>query len=648
MKETIEAAVKRLFRHAERDGFEHVGFHTYEDENGAPLYYRVRMRHPTKPKFMRPMSLNGSGYVCKEPDEFADKKPLYGLSLLKQRPDETVWFVEGEACADALRKIGLLAVTAGSSSSHKKVDLEPLRGRAVITWADNAKDGRDHMAAIATKLILEFECRTVHAVDIDALNLPDKGDCIDWLAKNPTATAAEIEALVSNKEPLDEVEAFLRRFVAYPSEHARVAHTLWIAHTHQLDVFDSTPRIAFLSKEAGSGKSRALEATEPLVPNPVQAVNVTPSYLFRRVAAENGRPTILYDECDTLFGHRVSEKAEEVRGLINAGHRRHGVAGRCVVRGSEVHTEELPAYAAVALAGLGGLPDTIISRSIVVRMKRRAPHERVEPFRRRAHEVQGHSIRDRLAIWTKGLVASMAGSWPTMPEGVNDRDADIWESLLAIADAAGDTWPERARAAAVFLVRESKESTPSLGVRLLADLKRVFGERDAMSTIDILKALCELEEAPWSDLKGKSISPRFLSSQLKAYDPKIKPGTHRIGGIPTKGYARTDLHDTWIRYLAEPARETVTSVAPVTPDDCRHVEPVSVTAATDVTGTRADDPTTNKGEGMIKSDHWLLQLTGSKSQEIYYGELVELSQVMQDHPEAIAARPVVSESCIDI
>ena len=35
--------------------------------------------------------------------------------------------------------------------------------------------------------------------------------------------------------PLDLVESYLRRFVAYPSEHALVAHTLWIAHTHLMD-----------------------------------------------------------------------------------------------------------------------------------------------------------------------------------------------------------------------------------------------------------------------------------------------------------------------------------------------------------------------------------------------------------------------------
>jgi len=133
------------------------------------------------------------------------------------------------------------------------------------------------------------------------------------------------------------------RFVAYPSDHARLAHVLWIAHTHRMEAWESTPRIAFLSPEPGSGKSRALEVTELLVPRPVHAVNTTPAYLFRKVADEEGLPTILYDEIDTVFGPRAKEN-EDVRGMLNAGHRKGAVAGRCVVRGKLVETEELPAY----------------------------------------------------------------------------------------------------------------------------------------------------------------------------------------------------------------------------------------------------------------------------------------------------------------
>jgi hypothetical protein len=135
----------------------------------------------------------------------------------------------------------------------------------------------------------------------------------------------------SGADLLDDVEAFLARFVVYPAEAARVAHTLWIAHAWFMDRWDSTPRIAFLSPEPGSGKSRALEVTEPLVPRPVHAVNTTPAYLFRKVSDPDGAPTLLYDEIDTVFGPKAKDN-EDIRGMLNAGHRKGATAGRCVVR----------------------------------------------------------------------------------------------------------------------------------------------------------------------------------------------------------------------------------------------------------------------------------------------------------------------------
>lgn len=364
------------------------------------------------------------------------------------------------------------------------------------------------------------------------------------------------------RHPLDEVHAFLGRFVAYPSRHTHVAHTLWIAHTHLMDAWESTPRVAFLSPEPASGKTRALEITELLVPNPVEAVNVTPAYLFRKVGHDDGRPTILYDEIDTVFGPKAKDN-EEIRGLLNAGHRVGAVAGRCVVRGKTVESEEIPAYCAVAMAGLGGLPDTILSRAVIIRMRRRAAGERVEAYRRRVEAAAGHELRDALAAWADTVVETVSAAWPEMPAGIEDRDSDVWEPLLAVADAAGGDWPERARVAAVALVADSKESTPSLGIRLLADLREVFGNVDAMGTEDILRELQGLDEAPWGELVGgKPLNARGLARRLSEYGVKSK--TVRIGDATPKGYVREDLWDAWSRYLPSPPQESATSATSAT------------------------------------------------------------------------------------
>lgn len=391
-------------------------------------------------------------------------------------------------------------------------------------------------------------------------------------------------------EVLNSLATLLRRFVAYPDQHGNVAHTLWIAHTHLVQVFETTPRIAFLSPEPASGKTRALEITEMVVPNPVEAVNVTPAYLFRKVGDDKGKPTILYDEIDTVFGPKAKDN-EEIRGLLNAGHRNGAVAGRCVTIGKTVTTEEISAYCAVALAGLGNLPDTILTRSVVIRMKRRAPHEQVEAYRRRVHRLDGEQVHGQLAQWAEQVSGLVGGAYPEIPAGVEDRDADLWEPLLAIADAAGGDWPHLARAAAVTLVTESRDSTPSLGIKLLEDVKTVFGDRSAMFTEEILTALNGMDEAPWGDLRGAPMDARRLASMLRKYitiPEAERSKTIRIGDRTAKGYRADWLYDAWTRYLSSPP------ASPSHPSHASHNKGQDVTGVTDVT----DSPEPSGGDWM--------------------------------------------------
>jgi hypothetical protein len=403
-------------------------------------------------------------------------------------------------------------------------------------------------------------------------------------------------------ELLDDIKTFLERFVVYPSEHALVAHTLWIAHTWLMDAWESTPRMAFLSPESGSGKSRALEVTEPLVPRPVHAVSTSPAYLFRKVSDPEGRPTILYDEIDTVFGPKAKEH-EEIRGMLNAGHRKRATAGRCVVRGREVFTEELPAYCAVALAGLDDLPDTIMTRSVVVRMRRRAADERIEPWRARVNGPDAKKLYTRLAKWSTAARQYLVGDfWPEMPAGVDDRDADVWEALLAVADLAGPRWAKAARVTAVTLVSAAKRRPPSIGVLLLRDIKKVFDGQgnDRLPTEDVISGLVAIPEAPWATIrKGECIDDRGLANRLRKYG--ITSKSQRVGEAVFKGYARTQFIDAWKRYVDDliddddqlnddnpPPPEGNSSVTAVTADTDQLQPVTDVTDVTDSNGPMGD------------------------------------------------------------
>jgi hypothetical protein len=370
---------------------------------------------------------------------------------------------------------------------------------------------------------------------------------------------------------LDEVEAFHRRFNVFPTEAAYVAVTLWDAHAHLIDAFDGTARLAFLSPEPGSGKSRALEIVETLTPRAATTVNASANALFRLVEADGGTPTLLFDEIDTVFGPKAGGN-EEVRGFLNSGYRRGAKSLRCVGDGSNQSTEWFSSFCAVAMAGLGSLPDTILTRSVIIRMRKKAPNEKAEPYRRRVHEKQGHALRDRLAEWATTVHDQVAKAWPEMPDGVTDRPADVWEPLLAVADAAGGHWPERARAACVELIKAAQQGDEaSLGVRLLTDLRdKVFCGADRMPTAAILEVLHGLDDAPWADLNddGKPLTARGLSKILSQYvrpdHTPIRPRGIRVGSGTPKGYYAEDLTDAWARYCPPDPQKSATAATAAT------------------------------------------------------------------------------------
>ena len=204
---------------------------------------------------------------------------------------------------------------------------------------------------------------------------------------------------------LDGVADFLARFIAYPSEHARYAHALWLAHTWRMDKWESTPRLAFMSPEKGSGKTRALEVSEHLVPRAVRVSQATTGYVLAKVS-QDPPPTLFYDEIDTVYGQKARGN-EDLRAVLNAGHRRGATAGRGLWGPDGLTGQDYAAYCAVALAGLGGLPDTIADRAVVISMKKRKHTERVEQWRGRLHGDEAKELGERLAELEKGLGASL-------------------------------------------------------------------------------------------------------------------------------------------------------------------------------------------------------------------------------------------------
>ncbi|MFG2943228.1 DUF3631 domain-containing protein [Streptomyces sp. NPDC048282] len=349
-------------------------------------------------------------------------------------------------------------------------------------------------------------------------------------------------------ELLDELRAQIAKFVILPSPEALDAITLWVAATHLQPAWQHAPRLAVVGPAKRCGKSRLLDVLTETVHEPMLTINTTPAAIFRSITEENP-PTLLVDEADTIFGTpKVAEKNEEMRGLLNAGHQRNRYVTRVV--GNDHTPHRFATFAMATIAGIGDLPDTIMDRAIVIRMRRRAEGEKVKPFRSRRDIPALHDLRDRVAAWARPLLDEAAELEPLMP--VEDRAADTWEPLVIVADLAAGSWPRRARTACARMVAtevEAEEERPG-GARILADIRRVFAaqrEADSLSTDELLYHLRQDAETPWADWGRSGLDSRELARMLSPY--AIRPGNVRLAdGTQRKGYMRNKFLDAWRRY----------------------------------------------------------------------------------------------------
>jgi hypothetical protein len=146
-----------------------------------------------------------------------------------------------------------------------------------------------------------------------------------------------------------------------------------------------------------------------------------------------------------------------------------------------------------------------------------------------------------------------------MPPGIINRVADNWRPLIAIADAIGGSWPERARKAC--LAADPDGDNTSHIELLLGDIRDIFDTLavDRISSAHLIEKLCEITPRPWSEFgnSGKPITQNKLARLLKG--PDIGPKQVRIMVIDDdgkeqenqiRGYERSQFDEAFERYLA--------------------------------------------------------------------------------------------------
>jgi putative DNA primase/helicase len=314
-----------------------------------------------------------------------------------------------------------------------------------------------------------------------------------------------------------------------------------VLHAWTFDAGDISPFLVLISPEKRCGKTNVLIILQYLTPKSELASNISASALFRYV--EDVHPTLLIDEADSFL-----KDNDEMRGILNSGHTK---TAAYVIRNVEVEGEHKPkrfsTWAPKAIATIRALADTLEDRAIVLQLQRKPRSAKVERLRKRDSEAFA-ILRRKAARWSEDNFLELMDPDPEIPDVLNDRAADNWRPLLAIADLAGYDWSRRARDAACILSGEGHDA-PSISVELLTDCHRAFGDDDAIRSIDLCKELAADPERPWVEWRnGKPLTPEQLGYLLRPFN--IISETVSISDLAdAKGYKRARFEDAWERYL---------------------------------------------------------------------------------------------------
>jgi hypothetical protein len=366
---------------------------------------------------------------------------------------------------------------------------------------------------------------------------------------------------------LEQMAEVFNRFLVLPHHGAELL-TLWVVHTWVFEQFDHVAYVSVNGPERRCGKTSVKRVARAFAHRPISAESVSPAALFRLIEAY--QPTLMIDELDRLPAD------SDIWGVLNSGHERDGAVLRTAGDDHEPRAFSTfgPKLLCYIRRGRPKVPDTVEDRCIQLSMQRKAPGERREKLRSRLLEQIAEPIRRRLVRWTQDTAFNSA---PDAPEALNDRQADSWEPLLSVADAAGGRWPALARLMAVAFSSDRDEDEGEIGSVLLSDLidlmdsGRVSADEGWLSGEEACRELALLTDRPWSrwGRSEKAITTKALSVLLKAYD--VRP--ERVGGRQDRSrrYAAEKVRAAWSRYRVDasdqsahtstdPEQTTVTTV----------------------------------------------------------------------------------------
>lgn len=336
---------------------------------------------------------------------------------------------------------------------------------------------------------------------------------------------------------LDEIRSYLERFIVFSDADHSLITALWILHTRTfMESFPRapwvTPYLYIYSETPGAGKSTFLRILRTLVYNPEIAGDITSAAMFTLIGGdEEGKPTLLIDEVDTVFNGSGAGN-EALRRTLNTGYEASGYAVRKQGREAIKYSTFCPKVLAGINSLSSDLPETVKTRSIPVKLVKGHPSEIYYSF---MAGPEAEALSEKLDSWIRSNGEEIISYMPKPIESMEPRAFEISFPLLQIAHALGVE--TEARAALIrFLAPEPPKDNPE--VAMLRRIREAFDStgHDKLFTAEIVEAL------------GEGWNGKLLGSRLRQIG--VGESTNlTMRGRKSRGYKRSDFSEVWSRYL---------------------------------------------------------------------------------------------------
>jgi hypothetical protein len=542
--------------------------------NGRQRWYvRIRRDHPDiedgkiRKKYVSPFGDRKHLYFPPRPDLFPDatvpivlvesEKAVLAMLAWSERVDRKilplglggVWGWRGQ--------LGITTTATGERAPQTGPlpDLNICRGgRKVYVLLDSNSSSNPSVMKARNDLVrqLRKQGAVVHVLDLPAgegVNGPD-----DYIGVHGDEAMAKLfDGIENGPKVVEEMKALIQRYVIMSEAQALVV-TLWTIHTYLFPGYrGSTGYLHISSPVEECGKSQLLEVVELFAANPTTVGGATPAALIRVIDKES--PTFLLDEADLNMHDK--EMSALLCSIFNNGWR----PGRPYLKcdGEKHDLRRFSVYGPKGICGIGThyMAPATLSRCFPIRLQRHGGARMAEEYYIDKAEEESAPIKKKLTVWAgQRKNAWLANKRPgRVPPWLHSRKGSISFPLFAIAEDLGGTYPSRlADAMEEIFVGKSGKARLSYKIQLLSDIQAVFNDldRDVLETLDLLRALCEIETSPWAEASnGKPLTPHKLALLLSDFGPA--PGQHWIGGTKIRGYARDDFRAAWDGYLPAPA-----------------------------------------------------------------------------------------------